>query len=311
MLLPMIFLVIGGALLVKGADTLVEGASGIALKSGVSRIVVGLTIVAFGTSMPELFTSVIAAFRGSSGISFGNIVGSNVVNIAVILGISAMVRPLAVHWRLLRVDIPLMIVLSGFTWWLGWRHDLGRLSGIILLVVFAVYLWRSLQRTSTDIEMDTSETGKSYAVLWLFVALGVVALAGGSYLFVEGARAIARSFGVSETVIGLTIVGLGTSLPELVTSVVASRRNEADISTGNVIGSNIFNIIVVLGVSVTLRPFALTPDRFMDLVALPLMFGLAVIMLPFSITGARISRWEGAVLAVVGVGYFVAAVVMG
>ena len=131
--------------------------------------------------------------------------------------------------------------------WLA-GHDLGRLSGIILLVVFAVYLWRSLQRTPTDIEMDTSETGKSYAVLWLFVALGVVALAGGSYLFVEGARAIARSFGVSETVIGLTIVGLGTSLPELVTSVVASRRNEADISTGNVIGSNIFNIIVVLGV---------------------------------------------------------------
>ena len=306
-----ILLIIGVALLVKGADLLVDGGSGIALKSGISSLVVGLTVVAFGTSAPELAGSLVAALQGSGDISFGNVVGSNVANIALILGVTALIAPVTVNRRLFRWELPLLVIISAFTWYLGWLHEVSRLHGIILLAAFGYYIHHCIKSPTVPVDVADTRARMGYPALIGMVVLGVAGLGLGGMLFVNGAQRIAVSLGVSEAVIGLTVVALGTSLPELLTSMMASIKGDADISLGNIVGSNIFNILMVIGTSATVQPYAISPDRFLSHVGLPVMMGLAVIMLPFAATGGKIGRREGAILAIIYVVYTLLAVVLG
>jgi len=309
-MVTVLFLIIGTVLLVKGADMLVDGGSGLALKMGISQLVVGLTIVAFGTSAPELATSFIAAIKGSGDICFGNVVGSNIVNISLILGFSALIRPVTVNRILIMRDIPFMIAISAVTWVLGLIHYVRREGGIGLLLLFALYLFLCLKTPPSEVEVPVISRQKRFITLFFLILFGIIALGVGASLFVDGARNIARALGVSEAVIGLTIVGVGTSLPELVTSVIAARKGETDISLGNIVGSNIFNILFVLGTSATVSPFIISSDRYLELVGLPFMMVLAVVLLPFSITGAILSRIEGLFFIIVTIVYFALAVVM-
>jgi len=289
-----LFIILGAVLLVKGADMLVEGGAGIALKSGVSHLVVGLTVVAFGTSAPELAASLAAAFKGSGDICFGNVVGSNIANIALILGFTALLRPVAVNRLLVRWEIPFMIGISLLTLYLGYAGRAGRPAGAVLLGLFALYLLHCMKSPPVPVEVEDEKGRRRYAVLVVMVILGVAGLGFGGVFFVRGARSIARALGVSEAVIGLTVVALGTSLPELVTSAVAALKGHSDISFGNIVGSNIFNILLVIGATAVIRPYDISSDRYLAVVGMPLMLGLAVVLLPFSASGGRISRTEGA-----------------
>ena len=303
-------IVIGAGVLVKGADFLVDGGVGIALKSGISPLVVGLTVVAFGTSAPELTASIFAALKGSGDICFGNVVGSNVANIALILGVTAMLLPVKVNRLLLRWEIPFMIAISIVTCYIGFILNAGRIAGIVLLALFIYYMIHCMKSPLSEIEVDNEKAQKPYKQLIPMVILGVVGLVIGGKLFVDGAREIALTLGVSEAVIGLTVVALGTSLPELVTSAVAALKGHSDISIGNVIGSNIFNILLVLGITATMLPFSISPDRFLLYVGLPFMMGLAVLLWILSKTGSNISRAEGGFFVALYCVYTALAVVM-
>lgn len=310
MLISIMFIVIGAALLIKGADLLVDGGAGIALKSGVSHLVVGLTVVAFGTSAPELAASLSAAFNGSGGICFGNVVGSNVANIALILGVTALILPVAVNRLLIRWEIPFMIAVTIPAMAMGYMGYAGRAAGIVLLILFAVYLEHCMKSPPMPMDVEDSKAQRPMYVLILMAAAGIAGLSAGGMLFVKGSRDIAAALGVSEAVIGLTVVALGTSLPELITSVVAALKGHADISLGNIVGSNIFNILLVLGATATIKPYVIDPDRFLSMTGMPLMLALAVILLPFSMTGKIISRIEGAFLTFMYIVYIALAVVM-
>ncbi len=310
MIVSIIMLVIGAGILVKGADLLVDGGVGLALKSGVSHLVVGLTVVAFGTSAPELTASIVAALKGSGDICFGNVVGSNVANIALILGVTALIRPVSVNRMLIRWEIPFMIAISAATYYTGIIHKAGRTAGLVFLALFAWYLVHCFKSPAPGADVDDDKAGKSYVVLFSLVFLGIGGLVLGGKIFVDNAQIIARSMGISDAVIGLTVVALGTSLPELATSAVAAIKGHSDLSLGNIVGSNIFNILLVLGVTSTLLPFTITPDRFLFLIGLPFMMGLAVVLWLFSAMGRKISRIEAGILFAAYCIYVIAAVVM-
>ncbi len=310
MLISIMFIVIGAALLIKGADMLVDGGAGIALKSGISHLVVGLTVVAFGTSAPELAASLSAALKGSGGICFGNVVGSNVANIALILGVTSLILPVAVNRLLVRWEIPFMIFVTIPAMVMGYMGFAGRAAGIVLLVLFAVYLAHCMKSPSMPMDVEDSKAQRPMYALILMAMAGIAGLSAGGMMFVKGSRDIASALGVSETVIGLTIVALGTSLPELITSVVAAIKGHADISLGNIVGSNIFNILLVLGATSVIKPFVIDPDRFLAMVGMPFMLVLASVLLPFSISGKIISRIEGAFFTLVYIVYLALAVVM-
>ena len=322
-------LIVGFALLVKGADWFVDGAAGIAEKCKISALVIGLTIVAFGTSAPELCVSVTAAIKHSTGIAIGNVVGSNITNILLILGISALVRTLPVKKVSLWLDIPVLLLASGLLIGLGaWGNALSWWDGLALIVVFAGYMavlfWnaRKEQRVAKLAggpapEEDKPEkepktkVGKWFRMMeqktWFLILLTVVGLGmvvGGGTLLVESATRIAEYFSVPEDIIGLTIVAIGTSLPELVTSVVAAAKGETDIAVGNIIGSNIFNIFLVAGVSSLFWPLAFNyPDNLIDgLVAL----GAAVLLYGCALLGRKkLGKWAGALMVLSFVGYYV------
>ncbi|MFC1692358.1 calcium/sodium antiporter [Candidatus Latescibacterota bacterium] len=310
MILPLLLIIIGAAFLIKGADLLVDGGSGLALKSGVSHLVVGLTVVAFGTSAPELAASLVASFKGAGDICFGNVVGSNVANIALILGATSLIRPVSVNKQLVRWEIPFMIGISVLTYYLGIVQKAGRFHGAVLLVLFGFYLFHCLKSPPVPIEVEEDTARKGYAILFSKVIFGCVGLGLGGMLFVSGARDIARFLGVSEAVIGLTVVALGTSLPELITSAIASLKGHSDISVGNIVGSNIFNILLVIGATASIYPYRISPDSYLYFVGLPFMMGVAVLLLPFSISGKRITRVEGGFLFVIYIVYVVLAVMM-
>lgn len=294
--------VIGGLLLLAvGAEGLVRGSTSIALRLGVTPLVIGLTVVAFGTGSPELTVSVESAYRGNSGIALGNVVGSNISNIALILGLSALARPMHVRSKLIRREMPLMIAVTLLLCLLLWDGALGRLDGLLLVagaVAYTAFAYVSARRDrSAEVaaEFDAGIKALSRPV-WLdttFVVAGFVALLVGAKLLLGGATVVAESFGVSQVVIGLTIVAVGTSLPELATSVVAAVRGEADVAFGNVIGSNILNILCILGVAALIRPFEVLGLRPLDLGAL---VGSAVLLLPLMWRGSVLNRWEGAIL---------------
>lgn len=296
---PLLF-ALGLVLLVAGAELLVRGASRLAAALGVSPLVIGLTVVAFGTSAPEMAVSVQSALAGQADIAYGNVVGSNIFNVLFILGLSAIIAPLVVHLQLVRVDVPVMIVVSGLSLVLSLDLRISRLEGCVLVVGILVYTtW--LLRTSRRVQEADAErnhragrpgAGSRIGNLGrVVVGLGLLVL--GSRWLVGGAVATARYFGVSELVIGLTIVAAGTSLPEVATSVLASVRGERDIAVGNVVGSNIFNILAVLGAAAAVSPVGVpVAEAALDFDA-PVMVAVAIACLPIFFTGYTISRWEG------------------
>jgi cation:H+ antiporter len=290
----------GLALLIGGAEIMVRGAVSAARSAGISPLVVGLTVVAFGTSSPELAVTSWAAWSAQAPIGLGNVIGSNIFNILFILGISALITPLAVSRQLIVLDVPLMIGASILVLLLGLDGEISRVEGLVLFagaILYTVWIVRKSRREERGAP-DPGGRTMSLPVSLALIAVGVGLLVIGSHWFVDGASTIARLLGVSELMIGLTIVAVGTSLPEIATSVVASLRKERDIAVGNIIGSNIFNLLFVLGLATSISPagFEVSPEvqRF----DLPVMAGVAVIVLPIFYTSRTVSRWEGLLLVV-------------
>lgn len=253
--LQIVFLALGFFLLVKGADWFVDGASGLARKLGIPQLVIGLTIVAMGTSLPEAAVSISAALRGKAEITIGNIVGSNILNILIILGVTALIATLKVADSTVRYEIPFMIVVTFVLLWLGYTGgQVTRLEGIILWVLFLLYLRYLYMMAKKGKEEEREAEQLSTAKIIGLILAGVVMIVAGSNFAVEGASNLAKALGISQRFIGLTIVALGTSLPELVTSVSAARKHNADIAIGNIVGSNIFNILFIVGTTALITP---------------------------------------------------------
>lgn len=301
----------GLGLLIGGAESLVRGASRLAATLGLSPLVIGLTVVAYGTSAPELAVSLQAALSDQADLSLGNVLGSNIFNVLFILGLSALITPLMVSVQLVRLDVPLLIGVSFLLYFMALDGVIGRLDGVLLFcggVLYTVFaLWQS-RREQSSLESATAATSAAAPrrFAWLghitLIGLGLACLVLGSRWLVTGAIALARALGIDELVIGLTIVAAGTSLPEVATSVVASLRGERDIAVGNVIGSNLFNILMVLGSASIFAPQGIGVAASALAFDFPVMLAVALACLPIFFTGQRIARWEGAVFF----GYYLA-----
>lgn len=263
--LQIVFLALGFFLLVKGADWFVDGASGLARKLGIPQLVIGLTIVAMGTSLPEAAVSISAALRGNAEITIGNIVGSNILNILIILGVTALIATLKVADSTVRYEIPFMIVVTFVLLWLGYTGgQVTWLEGIILWVLFLLYLRYLYMMAKKGKEEEREAEQLSTAKIIGLILAGVVMIVAGSNFAVEGASNLAKALGISQRFIGLTIVALGTSLPELVTSVSAARKHNADIAIGNIVGSNIFNILFIVGTTALITPVTFASGFVVD-----------------------------------------------
>jgi cation:H+ antiporter len=286
-------------LLFAGAESLVKGSVSLARKAGLSSLVVGLTVVAFGTSSPELVVSIQAALAQQGDISVGNVVGSNSMNIGVILGLTALICPIPVHQQVIRVDAPIALGVALLLPFLLADSTLGRAEGSLLLVGLLAYVWMNLVLARGQSVADSQEnSGRSLAgqrwmmdVAFILVGLGILVL--GSHLLVNHSVALARAFGVSEAVIGLTIIAAGTSLPELATSVVAALRKQPDLAIGNVVGSNVFNILGILGVASLIAPLHAPGVSLLDCWVVVLF---SVLLIPLLYTGRFLHRVEGAAL---------------
>ena len=306
MLLNILFIVVGIALVLWGADRLTDGAVAVAEKMKMPQIVIGLTIVAMGTSMPEFCVSFISALKGTSDLAVGNIVGSNIFNALLIVGVSALVAPMTIMKTTVRKDIPFALVASALLLIMCLDGDISRLDAGILFVMFLIFMYMTLKgakKQGADAEEAIEGEGKKPMATWLsvvWILVGLRCLIGGSNLFVEGATAVATNLGVSEAVIGLTIVAGGTSLPELATSVVSARKGNSGIAIGNALGSNVFNILAILGITGMITPMTLKGITYIDLSMLVISIMLVWL---FSFTKYKIERWEGAVLTAVFVGY--------
>ena len=300
-----ILLLAGAALLVLGAELLVRGATLIAAAAGIRPLIIGLTVVAFGTSAPELAVSLGATFGGEPDIAVGNVVGSNIFNVLFILGLSALIVPLAVQRQVIRFELPIMLGVSILLLVVAYDGIIGRLDGLLLfggLLAYLFYLARSggAPVPATAITAATEDSAirgpggaRRIAIAALLALLGLVLLVAGSRFFVNGAVGLAVLLGVSQTVIGLTIIAAGTSLPELATSVLAGIRGERDIAVGNVVGSNIFNILAILGLCGLLAPDGVGVNPAILRFDIPVMIAVAVATLPVFFTGFRIGRLEG------------------
>lgn len=295
-------LIAGLTILTLGAEFLVRGASRLAALAGVSSLVIGLTVVAYGTSAPELAVSMKSGLAGQSDIALGNVIGSNVFNVLFILGLCSLILPLRVDSQLVRLDVPIMIALSILGYLLCLDGTIGRVDGLILASCAIGYSVFTVIKSRRETKAIQAEFDQEYAapadrslktVCWnlTLLVLGLVLLVGGAQMFVNSAITIAEAMGVSKLIIGLTIVAAGTSLPEVATSVVATLRGERDIAIGNVVGSNIFNIVSVLGFTSIASPINVEPSVLR--VELPIMVGVAIICLPIFFTRLLIRRWEG------------------
>ena len=319
MLLSSAAILAGFLLLIWSADRFVIGASGIALNFGVSPLIIGLTIVGFGTSAPEMIVSGVAAYEGTPSLAIGNALGSNITNIALVLGTTALVIPLTVHSRILKREYPIMFVIMLLAWVLLWDNELGRIDGLILIVgMFALMGYITMmglrEKKYTDNSKDPLEEefaeeipkdmSTAMAFLWLFIGLIVLLIS--SRLLVWGAVNIAHEYQVSELVIGLTIVAIGTSLPELAASIASALKNEHEIAIGNIIGSNMFNLLGVLGIpgimtGTLLEPSVLNRDY-------PVMIGLSILLFIFAYgfkRDGRLNRYEGGILLACYIGYMI------
>ena len=307
-----VFIIVGFIALVKGADWLVDGASAIAKRFGISDLVIGLTVVAFGTSMPEFVVNMFSVAEGSTDLAITNILGSNIINTFVILGLTALVYPIISQKRSRDFDIPLSIIAGVLVFvfvaiqlpYGESERGIGRIGGIILLLLFTYFLYNTFRHAKDHPDEAEIESVKPMGVgkAILFILLGFIGLIVGGELIVKSAVDIATRMGVSEAVIGLTVVALGTSLPELATSVIAAFKKNCDIALGNVIGSNIFNVFFVLGVSATIHP--LPAYEGIELDALMAALGSIIVWLAVKTNHERkIQRWAGALLLLVYAGY--------
>ena len=315
--LQFLLLSAGFMMLIKGADFFVDGSSEIASRFGIPQLVVGLTIVAMGTSAPEAAVSISAALKGNAGITIGNVVGSNILNILVILGLTAFLtkKTVPVAASTVKYEMPFMIVTMLVLLWMGYAgNEITRLEGAGLWVVFLLYLFYLLKmakkgagRNSEEDEGEVSERGankkeKSMAMLVLFTSAGLALIVAGSSVTVDAATAIARIIGLSERFIGLTIVALGTSLPELFTSVSAARKGKADIAIGNIVGSNVFNVLFVVGTSALITPVVFESKFIVDSIV---AVAAGVLLWIFSFRGRSLNRAEGGLLLLGYLGYFI------
>lgn len=304
-MLKYIYLIVGFVLLIKGADFFVEGSSSVAKKLRVPSIIIGMTIVAMGTSLPETSVSVSASIAAKNDLAISNVIGSNIFNLMVVCGICAVLCPLTVDGTTLKRDFPFSIVMAGLLMALGGIDGVvGRFDGILFLVLFVVFLLIMIYSAKKSRDNSAPEADE-YKIMpvWkciLYMIGGIAAIAAGGEMVVEGASDIARAFGMSENLIGMTIVALGTSLPELVTSVVAARKNELDMALGNVIGSNIFNILFVLGIASAISPVSYTNENLIDSAVLIVM---SMIVLIFCLPKKRLIRWNGAAMLALYAGY--------
>lgn len=303
MLTSVIFILIGLVLLAVGAEGLVRGSSSVALRLGVTPLVVGLTIVAFGTGSPEFVVSIGSALSGSSGLALGNVIGSNISNIALILGIAALIKPLNVRAEIVRRETPVMVVVTALFWLLLYDGELGRIDGALLVLgalaytFLTYYLSKQKQRKEVVEEFEEAYE-KPQGAAWrdgVFIIAGLALLILGANLLIDGAVIIAKFFGLSDIVIGLTIIAVGTSLPELATSVLAARKGEADVALGNAIGSNVLNILAVLGITALIQPISTTGVRTLDL---GVMLGSAVLLNVLLGRKFILDRLEGSILII-------------
>lgn len=301
-MLDIFLLIIGAAFLIKGADFFVDGASNIAKLFKIPPLIIGLTVVAFGTSAPEASVSVTASLKGLNDISFGNIIGSNLMNTMVILGVSAVFAPIIVKDQLIKKEIPFNLLASFLLivfFFVGYR-TIGRIEGAILLSLFILFILFLIKNAKDSNLQEASLPTLSRNKSILLLVLGMAGIILGGRLVTDSASNIAIALGMSEILVGLTIVALGTSLPELITSVVAAIKKENDIALGNIIGSNIFNILLVLGLSAVISPMHITASSIVDL---SILFIITTITLMFAFTGKKITRTEGFILLVLYGGY--------
>jgi len=306
-----LLLIAGLVLLVLGAELLVRGASTIATMLGIPSLIVGLTIVAYGTSSPEMAVSIQSSFAGQADVALGNVVGSNIFNVLIILGISALIAPLMVASQLIRLDVPIMIGVSILTLMFGNDGTISRVDGTILFIGAIVYtlflIYEAKKQKNQESDEDQSQTIvknnlKNWFINIALIAVGLVLLVTGSNWLVKSSISIAKAIGVSDLVIGLTIIAAGTSLPELASSVVASIKGERDIAVGNVVGSNIFNILAVLGLSSAVSPEGIQVSSAALNFDIPVMIAVAISCFPIFYTGKSIARWE----AILFLGYYAA-----
>ncbi len=303
-LIQILLLVVGFVLLIKGADWFVDGSSGIATKFGIPQLVIGLTIVAMGTSAPEAAVSISAALKGNADITIGNIVGSNILNILIILGLSSVIVPIAVAPSTIKIETPFMIVITGVMLLLGLDAEISLLDGVIFLVLFAAYLAYLFWMAKKDKDKESEGEGsKNISILKaiIFAVIGLAMIVLGSNVTVDAATAIAKAVGLSERFIGLTIVALGTSLPELFTSVTAARKGNADIAIGNIVGSNIFNILFVVGLSALIVPVPFAANFIFDSIV---AIAASVMLLLCCLWTKSLKRWAGVVMILSYAAYF-------
>ena len=309
MLLSVLYILIGVVVVLWGADRLTEGAVGVAERLRIPQFVIGLTIVAIGTSMPEFCVSLVSALKGTADLAVGNVVGSNIFNSLLIVGITAMVAPMTILKSTVRLDIPFALLASVMLAAFCYDGELTRLDAGILFGLFLVFMFITLQHAKRGEKKEESEENEEAKEreqampVWKMVALilvGLACLVLGSNVFVDGATKVAAALGVSDAVIGLTVVAMGTSMPELATSVVAARKGNSGIAIGNVLGSNVFNILLVIGLTGVINPMHIQGITWIDLSMLILSM---VLLLLFSYTKYTIARWEGAVLTILFAGY--------
>ena len=301
MLIDIILIVLGVVLVLTGADRLTEGASALARKMNIPEIIIGLTIVAAGTSAPELFVSLVSALKGTPDLAVGNVVGSNTMNAMLIVGCAAMVAPMVISRSTVKKDIPFSVGASMLLILLAFDSFMSRIDGIILLIGFAVFMAYTLLQAKKGQVEDAGEVKQINPWLsTLYVVLGLAMLVAGSNLFVDSASSVAYALDVSEGVVGLTVVAGGTSLPELATSVVAARKGQSAMAIGNVIGSNVFNILLILGLTATVCPMQIGGITMVDM---SMMVASMLLLWLFSYTKLTVARWEGAVLTTVYLAY--------
>ena len=312
MTLAFIAVVFGLTLLVWSADRFVEGSASTARHFGMPPLLIGMVIVGFGTSAPEMVVSALAASQGNPGIALGNAYGSNITNIALILGVTALISPIAVHSQVLRKELPILTVVTALAAWQLWDGEITLLDAVVLLAVFgglmAWTIWQGMQKkedalgSEMEQELDIRAMPIRRAVFWLVVGLALLIVS--SRILVWGAVEIAHGFGVSDLIIGLTVVAVGTSLPELASSIIAARKGEHDIALGNILGSNLFNTLAVVGIAGTIHPLAVGQEVFNRDMLVMAALTLSLFVIGYGFRGpGRINRIEGTVLLVCYVGY--------
>jgi cation:H+ antiporter len=312
MLTPFLAVIFGLVLLVWSADRFVDGAAATARHFGMPPLLIGMVIVGFGTSAPEMVVSVLAASQGNPGLALGNAYGSNITNIALILGLTALLSPIAFHSQVLRKELPILTAITALAAWQVWDGAITRLDALVLLVVFAGVMgwsiWQGMQKkpdtlgSEMEHELEVHPLPLRRAVLWLVI--GLLLLIVSSRILVWGAVAIAQGFGVSDLIIGLTIVAVGTSLPELASSLIAIRKGEHDIALGNVLGSNLFNTLAVVGLAGMIRPMSVGPEVFSRDMLVMGVLTVSLFVIGYGFRGqGRINRFEGALLLACYIGY--------